>query len=167
MHMVRVYVGIGSNVEPERHVAKAVDLMRARFGHLDLSPIYRNKAVGFEGDDFLNAVAGFDTALEVPALKTALDGIEVRCGRERGAARFAPRTLDLDLLLYGQKVDEGLRLPRKEILKYSFVLKPLADIAGDERHPLTDRTYGELWAEFGGERGLEPVQLPVERADNR
>jgi 2-amino-4-hydroxy-6-hydroxymethyldihydropteridine diphosphokinase len=157
--MPRVFVSIGSNVEPERHVGKAMDLMRACFGAVTLSPIYRNKAVGFEGDDFLNAVAGFETGLDVPELKTALDGIEVRCGRERGAARFAPRTLDLDLLLYGQKVDEAARLPRKEILKYAFVLKPLADIAPAERHPLTGKTYGELWAEFGGERELAPVQL--------
>jgi 2-amino-4-hydroxy-6-hydroxymethyldihydropteridine diphosphokinase len=155
----QAYVGIGSNVEPEQHVAKAVDLMRARFGRISLSPIYRNKAVGFEGDDFLNAVAGFDTELPVPELKTALDNIEVRCGRERGAARFAPRTLDLDLLVYGDVADEALRLPRKEILKYSFVLKPLADIAGNLRHPSVGKTYGELWAEFAGDRSLTPVSI--------
>lgn len=160
--MTQVYVGIGSNVEPEQHVVKAVDLMRARFGRVKLSPIYRNKAVGFEGDDFLNAVAGFETSLAVPELKTALDGIEVRCGRERGAARFAPRTLDLDLLLYGDKVDEALRLPRKEILKYSFVLKPLADIAADQRHPVSGETYAELWERFTGDRGgLVVVGLPA------
>lgn len=157
--MTQVYVGIGSNVEPEQHVAKAVDLMRARFGRVTLSPVYKNKAVGFEGDDFLNAVAGFETGLAVPELKTALDGIEVRCGRERGAARFAPRTLDLDLLIYGDTVDEALRLPRKEILRYSFVLKPLADIAGSERHALAGKTYAELWAEFAGDRALTPVVI--------
>ena len=157
--MTRVYVGIGSNVEPEAHVLKAVDLMRARFGRITLSPVYRNKAVGFEGDDFLNAVAGFDTELPVPELKTALDNIEARCGRERGAARFAPRTLDLDLLIYGDRIDESLRLPRKEILKYSFVLKPLADIAGSERHPSEGKTYGELWSGFAGERSLAPVSI--------
>ncbi len=157
--MPKVYVGIGSNVQPEAHVTKAVDLMRARFGRIRLSPVYRNQAVGFEGDDFLNAVAGFETGLQVPELKTALDGIELRCGRERGAARFAPRTLDLDLLVYGDKVDETQRLPRKEILKYSFVLKPLADIAGTERHPLAGKTYEELWAAFAGDRTLTPVTL--------
>ena len=159
--MVRVYVALGSNVEPERHLTMAVQAMRGRFGALRLSPIYRNRAVGFDGDDFLNAVAGFDTDLEVPALKTALDDIEVACGRQRGAARFAPRSLDLDLLLYGEEVDAAAKLPRADILRYDFVLKPLADIAAAERHPVTGRSYAQHWNEFEGEGGsLQAVALP-------
>lgn len=159
--MTEVFVGIGSNVEPERHVTQAVKLLRAHFGELRLSPFYRNPAVGFEGDAFLNGVAAFETALGVTEISQALDRIELDCGRERGAARFAPRTLDLDLLLYGDLVSEApVKLPRKEILKYAFVLKPLADLAATHRHPLTTRTYAEHWAGFSGTRGgLEPVPL--------
>jgi 2-amino-4-hydroxy-6-hydroxymethyldihydropteridine diphosphokinase len=160
--MTEAFVGIGSNVEPEKHVAQAVKLLRLRFGELRLSPFYRNPAVGFEGDDFLNGIAAFETSLGVAELSQALDRIELDCGRERGAARFAPRTLDLDLLLYGDLVAETpAKLPRKEILKYAFVLKPLADLAGTHRHPLTKRPYAEHWADFAGERGgLAPVVLP-------
>jgi 2-amino-4-hydroxy-6-hydroxymethyldihydropteridine diphosphokinase len=157
--MTRAYVAIGSNVEAARHVSLAVQALRGRFGALQLSPVYRNKAVGFDGEDFLNAVAGFDTALDVPALKTALDEIEVACGRQRGAARFAPRTLDLDLLLYGERVDAAARLPRAEILRYDFVLKPLADIAPDLQHPVAGQSYRELWEGFDRQRTLVPVDI--------
>jgi 2-amino-4-hydroxy-6-hydroxymethyldihydropteridine diphosphokinase len=149
--MARAYVAIGSNVEAECHLTMAVQAMRGRFGALQLSPVYRNQAVGFKGDDFLNAVAGFDTTLDVTGLKAALDEIEVACGRQRGAARFAPRTLDLDLLLFGDRIDAAEKLPRADILRYAFVLKPLADIAAAERHPVTGLSYAQQWAEFKGE----------------
>src|SRR5579863_4018311 len=160
--MTEAFVGIGSNVDPEQHVTQAVKLLRARFGKLHLSPFYRNPAVGFDGDDFLNGIAVFETSLSVAELVRALDRIELDCGRERGAARFAPRTLDLDLLLYGDLVTEApAKLPRKEILKYAFVLKPLADLAPDHRHPQTGETYAAHWASFSGERsGLSAVSLP-------
>jgi len=158
---IEVFVGIGSNVEPERRVRQAVQLLRERFGTLRLSPVYRNAAVGFEGDDFLNLVAAFETDLDVAPLNAALDEIELACGRERGAARFAPRTMDLDLLLYGDYVSrEPPVLPRQEILKYAFMLRPLADLAPNRRHPGTDSTYGELWASYPGNKGgMEPVPL--------
>jgi 2-amino-4-hydroxy-6-hydroxymethyldihydropteridine diphosphokinase len=159
--MTRAYIGIGSNVEPERHIVMAVQALRGRFGVLSVSPIYKNKAVGFEGDDFLNAVIGLDTDLGVAELKAALDEVELACGRERSAARFAPRTLDLDLLLYGVTVDPAAKLPRGDILKYAFVLKPLADIAAAERHPVTGFSYAQLWAGFNGEGGAsQTVSLP-------
>ena len=159
--MTEAFVAIGSNVRPEEHVRQAVKLMRERFGALRLSPVYRNQAVGFDGDDFLNLVVAFDTALGVQALKAALDEIELACGRERGAARFAPRTLDLDLLLYGERVDEAQRLPRREILEYAFVLKPLMELAGVHRHPRTGMSYKEHWARFPGDKcGLTAMELP-------
>lgn len=158
---VEVFVGIGSNVEPEQRVRQAVKLLRERFGAIRFSPVYRNAAVGFEGDDFLNLVAAFETGLEVTPLNAALDEIEFACGRERGAARFAPRTMDLDLLLYGDRVSLApVVLPRKEVLKYAFVLKPLADLAPDKYHPGTDSSYAEIWAHYSGEKGgMEAVPL--------
>jgi 2-amino-4-hydroxy-6-hydroxymethyldihydropteridine diphosphokinase len=158
--MTRVYVSIGSNVEPERHVAYALDALRERFGAVDASPVYRAAAVGFEGEDFLNLVAAFDTALDVEAVDVALDAIETAGGRDRSAGRFAPRTLDLDLLLFGDAVIErgSIRVPRREIIDYAFMLKPLADLAGDMTHPVNGRRFRELLegADFSDQR-CEPV----------
>lgn len=152
--MTDVFVGIGSNVEPEKHVRQAVAMLRERFGVVRLSSVYRNAAVGFEGDDFLNLVAAFETELGIESLTSILDEIELACGRERRAARFAPRTMDLDLLLYGDRVDDKpVRLPRPELLKYAFVLKPLSELAPQRLHPGTESSYAELWARYPGRKG--------------
>ncbi|MBA1147725.1 2-amino-4-hydroxy-6-hydroxymethyldihydropteridine diphosphokinase [Ectothiorhodospiraceae bacterium WFHF3C12] len=148
--MARVYVGIGSNIEPARHVCAALDDLRAAFGELDVSPVYQTEAVGFAGQDFLNLVVGFDTSADPGAVNQTLRAIEDRNGRRRGPERYASRTLDLDLLLYDDLVadDPAMNLPRDEILRFAFVLKPLADIAGERHHPSDGRTFNELWAEM-------------------
>jgi 2-amino-4-hydroxy-6-hydroxymethyldihydropteridine diphosphokinase len=148
--MARVYVGMGSNVDPEVNIRLGIKALREAFGELILSPVYESKAIGFEGDNFYNLVVGFDTALDPKSLARQLHDIEFRHGCKRDAPRFSPRTLDLDLLLYDDLVlSEGeLELPRKEIMEYAFVLRPLADIAGDRRHPVTGQRFQDLWQSF-------------------
>jgi 2-amino-4-hydroxy-6-hydroxymethyldihydropteridine diphosphokinase len=147
--MPDVFVGIGSNVEPERHIRKAVKLLREEFGPLCVSPVYRNPAVGFDGDDFFNLVAGFESKAGYETVHAILERIEAACGRVRGGPRYAPRTLDIDLLLYGDMVREMAPvLPRKDLLRYAFVLKPMVDIAPDRKHPVTGRSFAAHWTEF-------------------
>lgn len=141
---VRAYVGVGSNIEPRRHIPHALHLLEQRFGALSLSPVYACAAVGIDGPDFLNLVVGLDTAADVPALAQALRCIEEHCGRVRPSANKS-RTMDLDLLLYGDLVSPEWRLPRDDILRYAFTLKPLADLAPDARHPIDNRRYADLW----------------------
>ena len=160
--MPRVWVSIGSNLERERCVRGAVAALRARFGELTLSPVYESEAVGFEGHPFYNLVAGFETEETVAALNTAFREIEDAFGRSRGPEKFSPRTLDIDLLTYGGLAGtvDGRELPRDEILHYAFVLGPLAEVAGDEIHPVLGRTYRELWAGF--DRSGQPLTpVPV------
>ena len=158
--MPKVWVSIGSNQERERSIRGAVRALSERFGETVLSRVYESEAVGFEGGAFLNLVAGFDTEESVAALNTAFRAIEDAFGRVRGAEKFSPRTLDIDLLTYGDLVGtvDGCTLPRDEILRYAFVLAPLAEVAGDELHPALGRTYRELWEAF--DRQDQPV-VPV------
>jgi 2-amino-4-hydroxy-6-hydroxymethyldihydropteridine diphosphokinase len=155
--MARVYIGVGSNVDPEANIRRGIRLLRRAFGDLIVSPVYESPAVGFAGNNFYNLVVGFDTALDPRALIQELHTIEIQCGRESDALRFSPRTLDLDLLLYGDWVlhEEKLELPRRDILEYAFVLRPLADIAGDLLHPVTGQRIEDLWQRF--ERNAQPL----------
>lgn len=161
--MTRAYVSIGSNIEPERNVRYAVAALRERFGSLAVSPVYETPAVGFDGDDFYNLVVGLDTDASPEALTDIFHAIEAEAGRRRGGARFSARTLDIDLLTWGETVRESPppALPRGEILKYAFVLKPLADLAPDAVHPVAGRSYAALWAEFTGAAGLRRLELDL------
>ena len=145
--MKRVYVSIGSNEQPQRHIKQAIELLRQQFGQLDMSPVYESEAVGFDGDNFLNLVVGFDTTLSLEEVDEMLGGIEQQCGRVRQQEKFSPRTMDLDLLLFSDLIRHDARwdIPRDEIYKYAFVLKPLADLVPDSRHPETGETFGQMW----------------------
>ena len=146
--MGRAYLSLGSNLEPERNLRAALDELRVRFGAIDVSPAYRSRAVGFEGNDFINLAVALDTELEPEALNDWLHALEDRHGRRREVPRYSDRTLDVDIVLYDQRVLEGsghLQIPRKE-LRHAFVLKPLADIAPDLRHPVTRLTVREMLA---------------------
>ncbi len=146
----RVYVGLGSNVDRENRLCQAVADLREIFGAVDLSPVYESAAVGFDGHDFLNLVAGFDTGLDAVRVVGAFHDIENRLGRDRSLPKFASRSIDLDILTYADQVLDlpGIRIPRPEILDNAYVLKPLQDLAPDDVHPETGQTYAELWRQM-------------------
>ncbi len=155
--MPRVYVGIGSNIDKEENIRGAVRELTAHYGPLTLSPVYESEALGFEGENFYNLVAGFDTSRSTQEIKKLLSQIESRFGRLRQNKRFSSRTLDLDLLLYGDMVrhDDMANLPHPDIQRYAFVLRPLADIAPDLRHPETGLTCTRMWQQF--DRGKQEM----------
>lgn len=163
--MTAVYVAAGSNVEPEKHLSVALRELAAVYGPLTLSPAYKNKAVGFEGADFINLVVGFATAQTVVEVRQQLQKIEAVCARPPDAAKWAPRTMDLDILLFGELVsnEPGFVIPRPDLVKRPYMLKPMADIAPEVRHPIVGKTMRELWENFqGGEHAMVEVLLSGE-----
>jgi 2-amino-4-hydroxy-6-hydroxymethyldihydropteridine diphosphokinase len=147
--VARVYVSIGSNIDRDRNIALALRLLEASFGRLQRSSVYESAAVGFDSDPFYNLVVGFETAATPRHIQDALHCIEESSGRIRTTGLSA-RTLDLDLLLYDDLVidADGLTLPRGDITRYAFVLGPLAEIAGGQRHPVTGDRYADMWSAF-------------------
>jgi len=162
--MTRYYLSLGSNVEPERHLASALAQLRAHFGEVVVSTAWRFPAVGFDGPAFVNLAAGIDSELDPDSLNDWLHALEDRHGRRRDVPRYSDRTLDIDIVLCGERVLSGrgnLKIPRDE-LKHAFVLKPLAQIAPDALHPVAGIRVADLWrahAEFAVD--YDEVQLPM------
>jgi 2-amino-4-hydroxy-6-hydroxymethyldihydropteridine diphosphokinase len=161
--MVDVYVAAGSNVEPLEHLARALSALEAAYGPIGISPAYRNASVGFQGEDFVNLVVGFRTDEPVQRVRQRLQGIEAICGRPPDAPKWAPRTMDLDILLYGDLVSDepGLVLPRLDLARRPYMLKPMVDLAPDLVHPTLGRTLRELWQALDdGSHAMIEVTIP-------
>ena len=160
--MTRVLVAAGSNVEPLLHLRRALDALVRHYLGLRRSAAYRNRAVGFEGEDFVNLVIGFDTDDDLRAVIDQLHAAEALCGRARHAPKWAPRSMDLDILLYGDRVCDGpgLVLPRPDLVRKAYMLGPAAELAPDTVHPTLGVTLGELWRNFAQvDHPLEAVDL--------
>ena len=156
--MTTVLVAAGSNVEPVANLRRALGSLAARYPSLRSSAAYRNRAVGFEGEDFVNLVIAIDTEDDVHAVIGHLHEAEALCGRERLAPKWAPRSMDLDIMLYGDRVCEepGLVLPRPDLLRRAYMLGPAAEISPGMRHPTLGATLAELWSRFP--RGGHPLE---------
>jgi 2-amino-4-hydroxy-6-hydroxymethyldihydropteridine diphosphokinase len=148
--MRAAFIALGSNIDPQARLCAAARELKRQFPDARFSACYRNRAVGFEGADFINAVARFWTPLPVPALIEVLHAIEERCGRSRQDRQWGPRAMDLDLLLYGDLIAAapGYALPRRDLLQRAYMLGPLAELAPELIHPISGQRYGELWAAF-------------------
>lgn len=148
--MTAIYLSLGSNVERYKHITSALDALANLLGDLTISSVYESKSIGFDGRNFFNLVVGAQTRLGIAELSDVLKRIEDDNGRKRSGPKFSPRTLDIDILTYGDfvGVESGIELPRAEITKNAFVLLPLAEIAPQIRHPQLQKTYAELWQAY-------------------
>jgi 2-amino-4-hydroxy-6-hydroxymethyldihydropteridine diphosphokinase len=148
--MAKVYLGLGSNQSAETNLPLAIRELRDRYGELAISKVYRSTAVGFDGNDFLNLVIAMESDKSALTICNEIESIHNLAGRVRGDHKWESRPLDIDLLLYNDLIrdERPVRVPRDDILQYSFVLRPLAELAPELRHPVTGRTMLEHWQEF-------------------
>lgn len=156
-----VYVGLGSNIEPDANIPAAIQMLQSEFGTLQLSPAYASDPVGFKGDRFINLVAKFDTLLIPEAIAERLKKIERDSAGGDVAESFHSRKVDIDFLLYGDYINHAMKLPRKDVLEYDFVLKPLSELAPFATHPENGAFYSTLWAKHDGSRELSSVDLAL------
>lgn len=166
--MRRTFVSVGSNIQPERHVALAVRTMRERFGPLELSPLYRTAPAGDPDQPyFWNLAVCFSCDREPESVQGELHAIEDALGRMRDAARpLGPRTVDLDLVLMEGRTGAfgGFRLPSPHLETDSFVAVPVADLAPDLVHPVLGLTMSEI-ARRTIARGGEPPSRLIPQVD--
>lgn len=157
-----VYLGLGSNIEPQKNLRLGLGELEKRFGKLNRSSVYQSKAYGFDGDDFLNMVVGLDTKLPPIEVYNQIEEIQRATGRDRVVRGYLSRTLDIDLLLYNNLIlDQApIQLPRSDVLRFSFVLRPLAEIAPKLIHPEIGQSYQDLWAAFDADR--HPITRKLE-----
>lgn len=145
----QIFISVGSNIDKERNTRSGLTAMNELFTQMSISTVYESEAVGFNGSHFYNLVVSAKTQMSVADVCKSLKDIEHNNGRVRGEQKFAPRTLDLDLLLFDDLItNDGVELPRDEIEYNAFVLLPLSELAPDLVHPKTGNTYSKMWRQY-------------------
>ena len=146
--MSLITISLGSNIEPQLNLEKATNEI-AKFATIEkTSKIYKSKSVGFEGNDFLNQVILCEVKVELEETYFKLKKIEKEMGRVKNVNKFSDRLIDLDLLTFNDEISEGkITLPHNDILKYSFVLVPFAEIYPEFIHPVNQKSIETLLKE--------------------
>lgn len=155
-------LSIGSNVQPRENILLVIKILRRHFRQIRCSSVYESEAVGFDGANFLNLVLATETDESIEDISTYLKNLEDDTGRDRSAPKFSGRTMDIDILTYGDLCGRygEVDLPRAEILEHAFVLQPLAELLPDTRHPVTGKSYREHWESFQlAEQKIWPIDF--------
>jgi 2-amino-4-hydroxy-6-hydroxymethyldihydropteridine diphosphokinase len=148
--VTQVFLGLGSNLDREKNIRAGLHALKNSFGVLKISNVYESESVGFKGSNFYNLVVSLQTEITIAELSETLKKIEDENGRVRTGPKYSPRTLDIDILTYGDfvGVEAGVELPRAEITENAFVLLPLSELAPHDLHPCLKKSYEDLWTSY-------------------
>ncbi len=161
--MIHVVLSLGSNINREKNIGFAVEQIHNLYGDIEISPVYETASMGFEGATFFNMVLGFKSAAAVLDIRDNLRDIEAAVGRIRGKKSFDNRFLDIDIILFGDKNlhSDGLNIPRDEIEKYAYVLKPLSDLYPTLVHPVSGINFQQMWLDFNNTQKFQVVDFSL------
>ena len=158
--MITTFVGVGSNIDREYHARMAVAELSALGNNIAVSNVYDCASVDFDSARFFNFVVQLDTAMSLPQFSHALREIEVKWGREKEAKKYQDRTLDLDIILFGEQVSSAQpQIPRDDIYKYPFVIQPLYDLCPDRLIPNDGRYIKDIWLDMDNLESLVKVDF--------
>ncbi|MCG9574751.1 2-amino-4-hydroxy-6-hydroxymethyldihydropteridine diphosphokinase [Vibrio tubiashii] len=158
--MITTYIGIGSNIDRRKHIQAAITELGTLGRDIRLSTIYECESIGFESNAFYNLVVEMKTSLTLTEFSRQLRKIELKWGRAENAGKFEPRTVDLDIILFGdQTCSSKPEIPRGDIFKYAFVLKPLFELCPQLVVPQDGRTIEQIWQQTSFDTDLEAIPL--------
>ncbi len=160
--MADIHINIGSNQNRKHNISGAISALQLVFSEVVLSSLFESPAEGFEGDDFYNVGVNASTDMSIVDVLGILKDIEKQYGRDRTQPKFSSREIDLDLVFFDDIIDTNNNLPRDDILKYAFVLAPLAQLNPNIFHPLENQSYHQLWHAFQINNTFELTQYNVE-----
>ena len=147
--MTQVVLSLGSNIDREKNIRFAVNEIARQFGDLEISPVYETQSIGFQGKPFFNLVVGYFCGDSLENIRNGMRAIESSAGRVRGRKSFDNRILDIDVLLYGDRIlHSEYNIPRDEIEKYAYVLKPLSELFPEMVHPVTGISFKAMSDDF-------------------
>jgi len=158
-----VHLNVGSNQNRRTNIRLAIKALEQYFSNIILSSLFESPSEGFKGNDFYNIGVNITTLKTSNEVVDILHDIENSLGRDRSLPKFSSRMIDLDLVLYGGIIDEALNVPRKDILKYAFVLAPLAELNPEVIHPLEGTSFQNLWQIFQSKQDYNLRQYNVEK----
>ncbi|MGE4576585.1 MAG: 2-amino-4-hydroxy-6-hydroxymethyldihydropteridine diphosphokinase [Candidatus Pseudothioglobus sp.] len=158
-----LHLNIGSNKNRRINIRLALNKLKSNFTDITVSSIFESPAEGFVGSNFYNVGVNAKTKNNINEVVGILHDIENSLGRDRSLPKFSSRIIDLDLVLYNDAIDEDLKVPRRDILKYAFVLAPLAELSPEDIHPQKGISFLNLWEEFQSNKDFELNQYNIDK----
>ena len=161
--MSLLHFNIGSNQDRRKNIRLALNSLESNFTEITISSLFESPSEGFVGSNFYNIGVNVETDKNINEVVNILHGIENSLGRDRNLPKFSSRIIDLDLVLYDDDIDDKLNIPRRDILKYAFVLAPLAELNPNDIHPQERISYLALWKVFQSTKEFDLNQYNIDK----